>query len=97
MCHPHTASSTSTSSTPTAYDYDWTFGTIRHDKELFTKHLRAFLEAVQPDIVHLHHTMFFGYDVLREIRNTLPSAPIVYTLHEYMPICHRQGQMLRNH
>ena len=22
-------------------------------------------------------------------------APIVYTLHEFMPICHRQGQMLR--
>jgi glycosyltransferase involved in cell wall biosynthesis len=77
------------------YDYDWTFGTIRHDKELYTKHLRAFLESVQPDLVHLHHTMFFGYDTLREIRNTLPSAPIVYTLHEYMPICHRQGQMLR--
>ena len=28
-------------------------------------------EAVEPDIVHLQHTMFFGYDVLREIRNTL--------------------------
>ncbi len=77
------------------YDYDWTFGTIRDDKELYTKHLRGFLEAVRPDIVHLHHTMFFGYDVLREIRNTLPEAPIVYTLHEFMPICHRQGQMVR--
>jgi len=77
------------------YDYDWVFGTIRHDKELYTKHLRNFLLGVQPDIVHLHHTMFFGYDILREIRNTLPSAAIVYTLHEFMPICHRQGQMLR--
>lgn len=77
------------------YDYDWTFGTIRHDKELYTKHLRGFLEAVRPDVVHLQHTMFLGYDVLREIKNTLPAAPIVYTLHEFMPICHRQGQMLR--
>ena len=76
------------------YDYDWTFGTIRQ-KEFYTKHLRAFLEGVRPDIVHLHHTMFLGYDVLREIRNTLPDAPIVYTLHEFMPICHRQGQMVR--
>jgi glycosyltransferase involved in cell wall biosynthesis len=75
-------------------DYDWIFGTI-HYKELFTKHLRGFLEAVQPDVVHLHHTMFFGYDVLREIRNSCPEAPIVYTLHEFMPICHRQGQMAR--
>lgn len=77
------------------YDYDWTFGTIRHDKELSTKHLRSFLLSVRPDVVHLHHTMFFGYDILREIRNTLPFVPIVYTLHEYMPICHRQGQMVR--
>jgi glycosyltransferase involved in cell wall biosynthesis len=75
--------------------YDWTFGSIRPDKQLYTRHIRAFLEAVQPDIVHLHHTMFFGYDILREIRNTLPNAPIVYTLHEFMPICHRQGQLLR--
>jgi glycosyltransferase involved in cell wall biosynthesis len=77
------------------WDYDWTYGTIPHDKELYTKHLRAFLHAIRPDIVHLQHTMFFGYDVLREIRNSLPRAPIVYTLHEFMPICHRQGQMLR--
>ena len=27
--------------------------------------------------------------------NTLPDAPIVYTLHEYLPICHRDGQMVR--
>ncbi len=77
------------------YDYDWLLGTIRHSKELYTKHLRSFLQALEPDLVHLHHTMFLGYDVLREIRTTLPRAPIVYTLHEFMPICHRQGQMVR--
>jgi glycosyltransferase involved in cell wall biosynthesis len=77
------------------WNYDWTFGTIRDDKRLYTKHLRAFLRAVKPDVVHLHHTMFFGYDILREIKNSVPEAPIVYTLHEFMPICHRQGQMLK--
>jgi glycosyltransferase involved in cell wall biosynthesis len=77
------------------YQYDWVFGTMRDNKDLYTKHLRGFLEGIRPDIVHLHHTMFFGYDVLREIRNTLPDSPIVYTLHEFMPICHRQGQMVR--
>jgi glycosyltransferase involved in cell wall biosynthesis len=77
------------------YDYDWTFGTIPRDKELYTKHFRGFLRATRPDIVHIQHTMFFGYDVLREIRSTLPSAKIVHTLHDFMPICHRQGQMLR--
>ena len=28
-------------------------------------------------------------------RNTLPDVPIVYTLHEYLPICHHNGQMVR--
>lgn len=74
--------------------YDWTFGCMR-DKRLLTQHLRSFLRAVRPDVVHVQHTMFLGYDILREIRNSLPDAPIVYTLHEFMPICHRQGQMLR--
>ena len=59
------------------WNYDWTFGTIRDDKRLYTKHLRAFLKALRPDVVHLHHTMFFGYDLLREIRNSLPNTPIV--------------------
>jgi glycosyltransferase involved in cell wall biosynthesis len=75
--------------------YDWTYGTVRGDKRLYTKHFRAFLAAIKPDVVHLQHTMFFGYDILREIKNTAPQAAIVYTLHEFMPICHRQGQMLR--
>jgi glycosyltransferase involved in cell wall biosynthesis len=77
------------------WNYDWTFGTIRDDKRLYTKHMRAFFKAIDPDVVHLHHTMFFGYDVLRELRNSLPKVAIVYTLHEFMPICHRQGQMLK--
>jgi glycosyltransferase involved in cell wall biosynthesis len=78
-----------------AWDYDWTLGTIPNDKRAYTKHVRAFLRAIQPDVVHLQHTMFFGYDILREIKNTCPNAAIVYTLHEFMPICHRQGQMVR--
>jgi glycosyltransferase involved in cell wall biosynthesis len=57
--------------------------------------MRAFLRAIDPDVVHFQHTMFFGYDVLREVRRTCPNAAILYTLHEFMPICHRQGQMLR--
>jgi glycosyltransferase involved in cell wall biosynthesis len=65
------------------------------DKSIYTKDFREFLEAYQPDIVHIQHTLALGYDLLRLIRNVLPAAPIIYTLHEYLPICHRDGQMLR--
>jgi glycosyltransferase involved in cell wall biosynthesis len=76
------------------YPFDILFGTAG-GKELYTKHFRSFLEAYRPDVVHFQHTMFLGYDMIREVQNTLPHAAIIYTLHEYMPICHRQGQMVR--
>ncbi len=77
------------------YDFDWVFGTVLAGKQLYTKHFRDFLLAVNPDVDHFQHTLFMGYDLLRVVRDALPDAPIVYTLHEFMPICHRQGQMLR--
>jgi glycosyltransferase involved in cell wall biosynthesis len=76
------------------YDYDWLNGTM-HNKEFYSWHFTSFLTAVRPDVVHFQHTMFFGYDLLLATRRALPDAPIVYTLHEFMPICHRQGQMVR--
>ena len=75
-------------------NYDWLNGRLPNKLPL-TKFLREFLEAERPDVVHFQHTLFFGWDVLRATRNALPDAPIVYTLHEYIPICHRDGQMLR--
>lgn len=76
------------------YEFDWLFGTMT-DKDFYTKHFRSFLLAHRPDIVHFQHTLHLGFDMIREVRNTLPHAPIVYTLHEFLPICHRQGQMVR--
>lgn len=77
------------------YDFDWLLGTMRRDKALYTTHLRDFLLAVEPDVVHFQHTLFIGYDAIRMVRRTLPDVPIVYTLHEFLPICHHKGQMVR--
>jgi glycosyltransferase involved in cell wall biosynthesis len=77
------------------YEFDWLLGSMKYNKDLYTKHFREFLLAVRPDVVHFQHTMFLGYDMLRIVRDTLPQAPILYTLHEFMSICHRQGQMVR--
>lgn len=76
------------------YEFDFFQGTIT-GKDFYTKHFRTFLEAYRPDVVHFQHTLFMGFDMIREVRNTLPNAAIVYTLHEYLPICYRNGQMVR--
>jgi glycosyltransferase involved in cell wall biosynthesis len=65
------------------------------DKRLYTVYIADFLEAYKPDLVHFQHTHFIGYDFVTLVRRMLPDTPIVYTLHEYLPICHRDGQMVR--
>jgi glycosyltransferase involved in cell wall biosynthesis len=75
-------------------EFNMLFGTPK-DKRLYTEDMRAFLQAYEPDIVHFQHTLFLGYDMITEVRNTLPEVPILYTLHELLPICHHNGQMVR--
>ena len=53
------------------------------------------LRALRPTVVHLHHYMHLGLEVLRVVRNELPDARIVMTLHEYMAICRNNGQMIK--
>jgi len=74
--------------------YDHLYGRWEH-KEVLTRFFRDFLLAHRPDIVHLQHLNFLGYDLVRVLRNTLPDVPIIFTLHEYGSICHRDGQMVR--
>ncbi len=78
----------------TGYHYDWVYGTVS-DKEFLTRHIAGFVKAFAPDIVHFQHTQFMGYDLIRAVRQAAPNAGILYTLHEYLPICHRDGQMVR--
>jgi glycosyltransferase involved in cell wall biosynthesis len=80
-----------TESDPT---FDYFVGTSQ-DKSLYNTYLADFLAAYKPDVVHFQHTVHIGYDAISTVRRVLPQAPIVYTLHEYLSICHRHGQMLR--
>jgi glycosyltransferase involved in cell wall biosynthesis len=64
-------------------------------KSLFTEEFAGFVRAQRPDVVHFQHTHLIGYDIVSMTRRVLPEAPIFYTLHEYLPICQREGQMIR--
>jgi len=65
------------------------------EKALFTDEFADFLRAQRPDVVHFQHTHMIGYDIVTATRRALPHAPIIYSLHEYLPICLREGQMIR--
>jgi glycosyltransferase involved in cell wall biosynthesis len=63
------------------------YGTMQNMARLLTDY--------QPDVLHLHHLLLLGAELPYMARRVLPRAEIVLTLHDYYPICHRDGLMLR--
>jgi len=61
---------------------------------VFTE-FRELLERFAPTVVHFHHYVHLGLELVREVRKSAPGAKIVMTLHEYLAICNAQGQMLK--
>jgi glycosyltransferase involved in cell wall biosynthesis len=58
------------------------------------QHLAELLASLSPDLVHVHHLMTLGVEVLGLIRRVVPAARIVMTLHDYYAICANDGQMV---
>ncbi len=73
------------------YDYLW--------HRLADQHLIAayaeFLAMVKPDVVHFHHFLLFGFELVTVTRRALPDVRIVFTLHEFLVICDANGHMVR--
>jgi glycosyltransferase involved in cell wall biosynthesis len=76
-------------------DFDSFYGRLAATKSVLKSSLEPFLLAQRPDVIHFQHTAYLGYDTVRVAKNALPDAPIVFSLHEYMPICNRDGVMVR--
>lgn len=77
-------------------DFDY-FLQSQNIKSFMYLDFKLFLEKHRPDIIHFHHTMRIGLEALQIARQVLPDVKIVYTLHEYIFICNRDGQMVRKH
>jgi glycosyltransferase involved in cell wall biosynthesis len=60
-----------------------------------SKAIARFLRDHRPDVIHMHHSLWVGLEFLDLARKVLPDVKIIYTLHEYLPICHAQGQLYR--
>jgi glycosyltransferase involved in cell wall biosynthesis len=59
------------------------------------KDFRSLIDRFAPDIVHLHHYVHMGLEMIRELRKYSATLPIVLTLHEYLAICHSYGQFVK--
>jgi len=57
--------------------------------------LGTLLTEFRPDVIHVHHLVLIGAEFLTLARRLLPQTSIVMTLHDYYPICHHDGLMVR--
>ena len=73
------------------YDYTW----HRATNGLMIEAYVDFLRLIRPDVVHFHHFLTLGIDLITITRRTLPEARIVFTFHEFLAICAADGQMVR--
>lgn len=64
-------------------------------RDVVYRDFRALLERFRPTVVHFHHYAHLGLELIREIRKYSSDIPIILTLHEFLAICHAQGQMLK--
>ena len=53
------------------------------------------LSSIRPDVVHYHHFQHIGVESLALVRRIVPDARILLTLHDFHPICARDGLMLK--
>lgn len=78
------------------------FHTSMSDPFLFsniqTRHLwndfSDLLRTLKPDIIHCHHYFGLGIELFRIVKKTLSDTRLILTLHEYLAICHNNGQMI---
>jgi glycosyltransferase involved in cell wall biosynthesis len=56
--------------------------------------LGPLIEEVAPDVVHVHHPLLFGIETIDLVRRHAPRARMVFTAHDFFPLCAQEGQLL---
>ncbi|MBK1658343.1 glycosyltransferase family 4 protein [Paracraurococcus ruber] len=74
------------------YDHEWL--STRQLEDLDGP-IADWLRDLAPDVVHVHHLIGYGAELLALLRRVLPQAVICVTFHEYLPICLNHGQMVK--
>lgn len=64
----------------------------RHSIETF---FIPFVQHIKPHIVFINHYLHMGLDFIFVLKRILPTLKIILTLHEYIPICYHNGQMVK--
>jgi glycosyltransferase involved in cell wall biosynthesis len=69
---------------------------LSHGAEAATVLSQA-IALFEPHVVHLHHYLNIGVELLGTLRRLRPESRLFVTLHEYRAICHFHGLMVKTH
>ena len=58
--------------------------------------LTEWLRALAPEVVHFHHFVGIGTDLIPVVQQALPGTRTVFTAHEFLASCARDGKMVRS-
>lgn len=56
--------------------------------------LGPLVASLDPDIVHFHHMLLWGAEAVDLVRRAAPRARLVFTAHDFFPLCPQEGQFL---
>jgi glycosyltransferase involved in cell wall biosynthesis len=79
-----------------AADYDFLYHELR-SPAVVGWWLGRLARELDPDVIHVQHTLYTGLGVFGRLRQAAPRARVVYTLHDFMPLCHHRGLLYRTH
>ena len=57
--------------------------------------LYSVLKDLNPNVIHIHHYVHIGLDLLHALKCWFPKAKVILTLHEYWGLCPYEGRLLR--
>lgn len=82
-------------------DYLWEQSTVNLTKmtpinqQSIAEEFSNFIADMEPDVVHLHHYLNLGLEIIPTIKRIRPNAKILLTFHEFVAICENHGQMIK--
>ncbi len=80
-----------------AYDYYFNSFAMENLDEAEDLHrtFRDLLEGIRPQVIHFHHYIHMGIELVAFAKSIVPNVKMVMTLHEFIPICANQGSMIK--
>lgn len=73
-----------------SFDYVYFTNFDYHGQKEIVELVRSF----NPTVLHFHHFMAFGTDLVQAVIDEIP-AKTIYTIHEHMLVCHNDGHLLQ--